>query len=161
VKVSFRASFSQPIGKLNPSGFKFPASDLFVIEVFQIGKVWYGRNVIGPIPAFGKHATHGCAKDAVVECFTRQVSPWIFWDCLKDEVLDPATIEESPEGKFSRKIITHIAADNQNGAPGNYFHTHCGITVHAHLIRSKRSKDAPDCKECRVEWERMKGAPRI
>ena len=100
----------------------------------------------------GVHPTHGCAKDAVAAAFQKRLTPWKWFDADGRE-LDPDSVEETPDGKFSRRIFTHIAHESQIGQPGNHFKTVCGETVNSYQLRSKRGTAPPDCKTCRAAWD--------
>ncbi len=165
MKVTFRAEFAGPKGALNPAGFKFSAAAAPTsIEIFDYAGKWYA----GVAPATKATAykleaqpTHGCARDMVAACFERQVSAWRMFDPATNQYIDPDSVVENPQGKFAKKVLTHIARADQNGMPGNYFKTECGETVHAHQIRSKRGETPPDCPGCKTAWEQHRKEARI
>jgi len=173
MKISFRALFAGPKGTLNPSGWNAPKPSAINIEVFSRGNNWHVQ-VIGAdgyptaeLTRLGKHPTHGAAKDSVAEVFQTQLGQWQMWESIgKNErgiPIDPDFVEETPDGKFTRRVVTHVAAQQQYDVPGqpNKFRTHCGTVVDVHQIRSRRGEQSPLCLECRANWEEHRKEPRI
>jgi len=161
MRVTFRAQFSGPTGKLNPSGWKIHQPAPITIEVFRRNKSWVARECDtkekAELRKLGTAPTHGAMKDLVAENFERYLIPWAMFD-TDGRRLDESLIQEDPDGNFQKRLPTHCAAPNQAGMPGNQFRTECGIEVGAAQIRSKRGQNPPDCGECRIAWEKAKEA---
>lgn len=164
MRVTFRAQFKGPIGKLNPSNWKIPNPAPMTVEVFRRGTkapiTWHARECDTrrkiELAALGSGPTHGTMKDTVAAAFQAQVSPWALYD-TDGNPLDPDLIEETPDGEFQRKVVTHVGATPQpDTLPVNSWQTYCGIIVKAHEIRGKRGDVAPLCPECRKEYDRYK-----
>jgi hypothetical protein len=161
LRVIFRAQFQGPKGPLNALGLNLK-NIVMQVDIFRKGDKWLAKSNGNPLK-LQPEPTHGCAKDAVAACFTEQLSKWVLCDS-EGVAIDPDHVEETPDGKFSMREVTHVGHKTQlqhttNGP--NYYITACGQEAHVNLIKSYRSQHPPLCKECRKEWEKTPAEERF
>lgn len=164
MRVIFRAEFQGPKGPLNPLNLGMSRL-VMKVDVFRKGDKWLAKSNGNPLK-LSPEPTHGCAKDAVDAAFEKRLTPWIMCHAEDGLPLDPDYIEETPDGKFSAREVTHCGSrkpeDCKPTAKGpNYYRAACGEEVHAALIRSFRAPHPPLCKECRKEWEKTPAEERF
>ena len=159
MRVTFRANFQGRKGLLATPGFKWPNPPVETIEVFRKGEKWFARALPSKNPLkLPDGATKGTMTDTVQDAFEKQLTKWTMHDAQTGQPIDPDSVTEDPNGNFEKKELTHVSLI---GAPPskigpNYFATICGQEVHVRQIRSTRGHNPPDCKVCRVEWEKTK-----
>lgn len=82
VKHTYRATFSQPMGVLNPMNIKCSAP--VIVEIFKRGDVWRARNpTVKGRPEFSDRdcwPTEEAAQGAIRgQYFERALTPWAIW----------------------------------------------------------------------------------
>jgi hypothetical protein len=169
IKVTYRAVFQQPVGALNPAGFRIPVP--VPVEVFQRGQTWQvceisGHNVFSRL---GRFATAASARDAVFAAFETQVRDWQMWGTVPnpdptvtssvgvERLLEPSEVCDLGNGKMAFKgpdDYTHIL-HAQNIPPGAHMPpAACGAQVDAKCFISTKANVEPSCKACAEVWRR-------
>lgn len=160
IRVTFRASFRQPIGVLNPSGFRLSA--VCPVEVFggDHGR-WYARELASPrrtlYDKLGHFATAESGQAIVRQAFEDQVQPWQIWGVPPDSMpplerlLTPDEICDLGDGKwgwYGPEDRTHII-HAPNIPPGAKIPpAACGAKVDAKHFISTKANLEPTCPRC-------------
>lgn len=168
IKITYRAIFEQPTGKLNPMGCPFKG--LFPVEVFGSGEKWRIRELSSArreeFKILGKWPSPGAAQQTAAANFKRQVTEWEIWGdpTGKDErPLDPSEIHQADGKTYFRtpEDYSHIlhapAIDTAAKVPP----AACGAKVPAAAFINNRANIEPTCKACAQVWrEHYRGAIR-
>lgn len=160
IKVTFRAVFEQPIGKLNPSELRLPG--LRPVEVFSKGDKWYVRSLETAKPIvlekLGEFANSAQAKTAVEQSYRRFVQSWQLWGTPPGfpapVPLQAEDIVKLPNEQYAWKEaedFTHIL-HAPNAQPGKTMVAACGADVPAKAYVSTKANVEPTCKRCAEVW---------
>lgn len=151
IKVTYRATFEQPIGKLNPGGFKFKcAVDVEVYES-KAGQ-WSARrpgttNVFAEIPV--SQSSEG-AQTAAAACFESRLHGWRMFH--GGEPLDPKDIKIQPDGRilmYEPDDFTHIGHPDGAGTDKRKARAACGLTFeYSRFASALENAPAPTCTLC-------------
>jgi hypothetical protein len=169
IRVTYCAIFKQPIGKLNPTGMKFPVE--CPVEVFQNGDSWKLRNV-GSRTVYDKLGHHPNAATAMATAevnFETVVEPWQMWgtppcsgQMAKEHkhvarMIEPHEVAILPTGVVCWKELedfTHIihapTMDPKHKIPT----AACGNQVDAKAFINNRANLEPTCKGCAEVWRK-------
>jgi hypothetical protein len=169
IKVTFRAVFQQPIGKLNPMGARISAK--VPVEIFGSGERWQAREIPGGnvFTRLGRFISLDHAKREVETSFEKLLQDWQVWGTPPiemrgnqqigghEQMLTPYEVADLGEGKFGwiqDEDRTHII-HAQTIPPGAKIPpAACGAQVNAKCFISTKANIGPSCRECKEVWER-------
>jgi hypothetical protein len=159
IKVTYRAVFEQPIGKLNPMGARLPGP--VSIEIFGSGERWQAREIAGGIlTRLGKLGPTSYAQSEVAAVFERQTQAWQMWGTPPGEtaerMLTPEELADIGGKVFFKQAedYTHII-HAQSIPPGARIPpAACGAQVNAKCFISTKANVEPSCKGCAEVWKR-------
>lgn len=168
IKVNYRALFAQPIGVLNPSGFKMGGT--FAVEIFGSKDNWQARSV-GNLAVYKKLAKFASAhngRQVVEDSFAEKVTPWQIWgtppmDAMMrrdfkpvEGLLDPSELQVMSDGSVYWKEpddYTHILhAPSHDPKIKGMPPAACGQKVHVKAFINNRANVEPTCKACAQVW---------
>jgi len=166
IKVTYRAVFQQPIGKLNPMELKVPGE--IPVEVFRTGNTWQARDVSRIANAFtrlGKFFSADIAKSEVAAAFKHQLQDWQAWGIVpaakgtltEERMLSPDEIVIDDKGKAFFKQAedyTHIIHAPTIPPGARIPPAACGAQVNANCFISTKANVEPTCKACAEVWRR-------
>src|SRR5208283_359749 len=155
IKVTFRAVFQQPIGKLNPLNAKF--ANPIVVEIVQFGAKWLAREIFsgGVFTRLGRFSSIEQGKAELAANFERQVQDWQIWGRVPDNgderMLSPDEIVLDSHGKAFIKQAedyTHILHAPTIPPGAHVPPAACGAQVNAKCFISTKANVEPSCKGC-------------
>lgn len=166
IKVTYRAVFQQPIGRLNPMGLKVPGD--IPVELFGQGEQWQAREISRIANAFtrlGRFSGPDHGKKEVTASFERQIQPWQIWgtvpgngkDALTEErILSPDELVFQKGKAFLRTAedYTHILHAPTIPPGARVPPAACGAQVNAKCFISTKANIEPTCKPCAEVWRR-------
>lgn len=166
IKITYRAVFQQPIGKLNPLNAKFASP--VAVELVRVKDHWLAREVLhaGVFTRLGELASMEHAKAELAENFERQVQDWQIWGTVptpgsksttEERMLSPDEIVIDKHGKAFLKQaedFTHIIHAQTIPPGARVPPAACGAQVNAKCFISTKANVEPSCAECRKVWER-------
>jgi hypothetical protein len=176
IRVTFRAVFQQPIGKLNPLNAKFASP--IAVEIVQIGAKWLAREILsaGVFTRLGNLASLEQAKAELAANFERQVQDWQIWGrvpwkplCLSQRSgngesalteermlsLDEIVIDSHGKAFFKQaEDYTHILHAPTIPPGAHVPPAACGAQVNAKCFISTKANVEPSCKGCAEVWRR-------
>lgn len=164
IKVSFRATFEQPIGRLNPLGALVRGPQ--PLEIFGHGERWQIRAIAAGTRAvfkIGTFATVDDAKRTIASLFKEQLQEWQVWG-----------IPPEPPGALEQMFTAYEVSDLGNGKWGfvqDEDRTHiihapsvppgahvppaaCGAQVNTKCFINNRANVEPTCRGCADVWRR-------
>lgn len=151
IRVSYRAVFRQPIGRLNPAGFKMPAE--VRIEVFGTGEHWKARNLDTGSIIGAKAPTPLRAQQSIAECFAEQIAEWQMWAPAGENgaeiEVNPDQIIDLDNGRYQIRgpeDLTHIAPAGEYSP--RKMTAACGATIAGKNVISIRANVTPTCQKC-------------
>ncbi len=169
IKLSFRAVFEQPIGPLNPMGWKLPGP--MPVEIFGSGEKWQARSISNNHPVIydrlSRFTNVEQGKRTVEAAFARQVEAWQAWGTPPDVDL------KEPKSRDARMILPEEYADLGSGKfgfrqPVDYTHiihapsippgakipsAACGAQVNADCFINNKANVRPSCVKCAEVWQ--------
>ena len=168
IKVTFRAVFEFPIGKLNPMGLRIPGPQ--PVEIFGNGESWKVREIASPrhqvFEKLGRFGSVEHAKAEVQQAFQRFVEPWQMWGTVAgdgtsalavERILTPYDVVSLGNGKWAAldpEDRTHII-HAQTIPPGAKIPpAACGASVNAKCFISTKANIEPSCKGCAEVWRK-------
>ena len=163
IKVTFRAVFEQPIGLLNPMGFKINGPQ--PVEIFGNGDKWKAREIASPrrieYSKLGPFFSVAHAKQAMEECFQTRREPWQIWgkppNSPVEIMLTPYELADLKDGKFAwidDEDRTHIIHAPTIPPGAKIPPAACGASVNAKCFISTKANVEPTCRGCKEVWER-------
>lgn len=164
IKVTFRAVFEQPVGKLNPMGAKLPGPQ--PVEIFGGGDKWQVRSLSNGNATYaklGKFSTIEWAQTALRDSFERQVQDWQVWGrppeppSATERMLTPYEVCDLGQGKWGwiqDEDRTHIIHAPTVPPGARVPPAACGASVNAKCFISTKANVEPSCKGCAEVWRR-------
>jgi len=168
LKVTFRAVFEQPIGPLNPMGFKLPGP--FPVEIFGHKDRWQAREIASPnrrvYERLGRFSSLAHAQGEVARGFQRQVQPWQPWGIVpadgttaltEERMLTPYDFVDCGNGTFGLmqdEDRTHIIHAPTVPPGARIPPAACGAQVNTKCFINTRANVEPTCRECAEVWRR-------
>ena len=168
IKVTFRAVFQQPIGKLNPMGLNCPGS--FPVEIFGSGEKWQAREILSVYRSVYKKLGHCTTseqmKGEVQMCFERCTQPWQLWGTVAgdgksslaiERILTPYDVVSLGNGKWAAlddEDRTHIIHAPFIPPGAKIPPAACGVSVNAKCFISTKANIEPSCRGCKEVWEK-------
>jgi hypothetical protein len=163
IKVTYRAVFQQPIGKLNPMGLKIPGE--IPVELFGGPTRWQARPIDRIANAFTRLGTFGAPSEGqsiLEQAFAHRLTEWQMWGTPPSEkeerILQPdeVVIGTAPFRVSFKQAedYTHII-HAQTIPPGARIPpAACGAQVNAKCFISTKANVEPSCRECAEVWRR-------
>jgi hypothetical protein len=166
IKVTFRAVFQQPIGKLNPMGAKIGGP--MPVELFPSLGGWVAR-YISPDGTYrgsiynklGRFVTLEHAKATVEANFQERLEPWQMWgkppDSPVEIMLTPYELADLGDGKFAwidDEDRTHILHAQTIPYAAKMPPAACGAQVNAKCSISTKANIEPTCRGCAEVWRK-------
>ena len=163
IKVTFRAVFRQPIGNLNPSGFKIGGTQ--PVELFHVGERWKAREIASPrrvvYDRLVRFVSLEDAKATVEASFQERLGPWQMWgkgpNELTEKQLTPYEVADLGEGKFGwlqDEDRTHIIHAPTIPKGARIPPAACGAQVNAKCFISTKANIEPSCRGCAEVWRK-------
>ena len=168
IKVTYRAVFQQPIGKLNPMGLKVPAD--FPVEIYPAPSGHFNLYSLAGAKrrAYGvSFASFAHAKEEMGQFFERQVQDWQIWGIVpvsrtsgvvtEERMLSPDEIVIDSHGKAFFKgpeDYTHILHAPTIPPGAHVPPAACGAQVNAKCFINNRANVEPSCKACAEVWKK-------
>ena len=168
LRVTFRAIFEQPIGKLNPMGCNLPRPQ--PVEIFGQGEKWQAREIASPrrvvYAKLGRFMSLDHAKREVEAVFKRKVQGWQPWGSVPgdsqtalvvERMLTPYDFADAGNGTFvllqdeDRTHIIHAPTIPQGAKVPP---AACGASVNAKCFINNRANVEPSCRGCAEVWRR-------
>jgi hypothetical protein len=163
IKVTYRAVFRQPIGRLNP--FEVKLSGDFPVEVYGAGEKWQAREIQTAARNVYKklqHFTgpiHGMKE--VEQNFQERLEPWQIWGKPHNEnterMLLPGEICDLGQGRMGwldPEDFTHILHGPMIDPTSRIPNAACGAKLNAKCFISTKANVEPTCKKCAEVWKR-------
>lgn len=162
IKVTFRAVFHQPIGRLNPLGLKVPTD--IPVEVYGTQGNWRVRNpsrIANAFDRLGKFASAEDAKREIARSFARQVEEWQVWGTPphtdQEQMLTAYDVADLGEGKWGYiqdEDRTHIIHAPAVPLTARIPPAACGASVNAKCFINNRANVEPTCRGCAEVWRK-------
>jgi len=163
IKVTFRAVFEFPIGKLNPMGLHIPGHQ--PVEIFGGGERWQVREIATArrqvYAKLGKFMSVEHAKREVQAVFQQFREPWKPWgkppDSPVEIMLTPYELADLAHGTFGwiqDEDRTHIIHAPSIPPGAKVPPAACGASVNAKCFISTKANLEPSCRECAEVWRR-------
>ena len=163
IKVTFRAVFRQPIGKLNPMGAKINGQH--PVEIFGEGDRWKSREIASvyrmEYKRLGRFVSLEHAKSTVEASFQERLEPWQMWgkgpNELDEKQLTPYEVADLGEGKFGwiqDEDRTHILHGPLIDPKAKVPNAACGAQVNAKCFISTKANIEPSCRGCAEVWRK-------
>ena len=163
IKVTFRATFRQPIGALNPMGAKIAGPQ--PVEIFGEGERWKAREIASPCRVvydrLGRFVSLEHAKTTVELSFQERLEPWQMWgkgpNELDEKQLTPYEVADLGEGKFGwiqDEDRTHIIHAPTIPPGAKVPPAACGASVNAKCFISTKANIEPSCRGCAEVWRK-------
>ena len=161
IRVTFRAVFRQPIGALNPSGFKVAGP--VAVELFGNEKRWQARELsqANVFTRLGRFVSLDHAMTTVESSFQERLEPWQMWgkgpNELTEKLLTPYEVADLGDGKFGwlqDEDRTHILHGPLIDPKAKVPNAACGASVNAKCFISTKANIEPSCRGCKQVWER-------
>jgi hypothetical protein len=163
IKVTFRAVFEFPIGKLNPMGLRIPGPQ--PVEIFGSGERWQVREIASPrrqvYAKLGRFVSLAHAKREVQEAFQQFREPWQPWgkppNSPVEIMLTPYELADLKDGKFAwidDEDRTHIIHAPTIPPGAKIPPAACGAQVNAKCFISTKANIEPTCRGCKEVWKR-------
>jgi hypothetical protein len=168
IKVTFRAVFQQPIGKLNPMDVKLPGPH--PVEIFGNGDRWQVREIASPrrqkYEKLGHFDSIEHAQAALKDVFSKMLEPWQLWGTVAgdgqnalavERMLTPYDVVSLSSGKWAAlddEDRTHILHGPLIDPKAKVPNAACGASVNAKCFISTKANVEPTCRPCKEVWER-------
>jgi hypothetical protein len=161
IKVTFRAVFRQPIGALNPGGFKIAGP--VAVELFGNGERWQARELsqANVFTRLGRFVSLEHAKSTVEASFQERLQPWQMWgkgpNEFKEKQLTPYEVADLGKGKFGwiqDEDRTHIIHAPTIPPGARIPPAACGAQVNAKCFISTKANIEPSCRGCAEVWRK-------
>ncbi len=165
IKVTLRAVFQQPIGKLNPMGMKMNGK--FPVEIFQRGEYWQCREIASPrrvvYEKLGKFVSLDYAIAQVSSTFETCAETWQMWGTPPnggaagqlERLLQPDEVVDLGHDKWAFRMpedFTHIIHQPSLPPGQKVPSAACGASVDAKCFISNLANVEPSCKKCAEVW---------
>lgn len=169
IKVTYRAVFEQPQGKLNPMGCKLPGP--CPVEVYGGGQNWQVREIATSArrlcAKLGTFTSHERACNSLAEVFAHQTEPWQTWgtppperigERTSERMLEPWEIAElstsSGRKTFWKQAedFTHILHAPTMDPGAKVPPAACGAKVRADCFINNKANVEPTCRKCAEVW---------
>ena len=153
MRITYRATFRQPIGKLNPMGLKIPVP--LTVELFTVpGNMWSAREIDSRdrriIPPLQRFPSSQTAMKGTKAMFEEQVRPWTMHDpAAAGAPLEPSEVLFLDGGTAVRRPPTHNAGPWPAGA--FYHRSYCGKRI---AKREDITEGRPTCPQCRIMYDK-------
>jgi hypothetical protein len=161
IKVTYRAVFQQPIGKLNPMGVELPGD--FAVEICGSPIAGWRAYSMEPRRLYeklGRFASFDHAKTELAAAFRRQTRDWQLWGTppgeTQERMIQPEELADIDGKVFFKQAedYTHII-HAQTIPPGARIPpAACGAQVNAECFISTKANVEPSCKGCAEVWRR-------
>jgi hypothetical protein len=159
IKVTYRATFRQPIGKLNPGGFKFN-SDVDV-EVFESKAGQWSTRRPGTTSVFKEIPTSVSSegeKALAGSMFNEVVREWRMF--YQDKALNAAEVKLQPDGRilmFEPDDFTHIGHPDGAGTDKKKARAACGVSFeYSRFASALENAPPPTCAICAAALKAMR-----
>jgi len=168
LRVTFRAIFEQPIGKLNPMGCNLPGPQ--PVEIFGQGEKWQAREIASPARVvyakLGRFMSLDHAKREIEACFRWKRQNWQPWgevpqsdhpELTEERLLTPYDFADCGDGKYALlqdEDRTHIIHAPTIPPGAKVPPAACGASVNAKCFINNRANVEPSCKGCAEVWRR-------
>ena len=159
IKVTYRSTFEQPTGVLNPMNLKVPGA--LDIEVFNVGEHWKVRELTTN-RIFDRLGKFPSAEAAMKECavvFARQPSAWHMWGTPPpssvERLILPKEVMLLSLGKVAWKEpedFTHILHAPAIPPDAKVPPAACGAKVPAKAFINNKANVEPTCEGCAQVW---------
>jgi hypothetical protein len=150
IRVTYRATFRQPIGALNPGGFKFNAA--VDVEVFESKAGQWSTRRPGTTSVFKEIPTSVSSegeKALAGSSFAEVVSDWRMF--YQDNPLN-AEVKIQPDGRilmFEPDDFTHIGHPDGAGADKKKARAACGMSFeYSRFASALENAPPPTCAIC-------------